>query len=713
MKNTLIANHHTYRKGPTLKGNIACVKRLYERVEVKIMLPKDKIMNLFKPEMGSEVPLQETVVQGIETYVVVPILDQSKQSARGTRVSGEGPKGNSLQKNVEFGISRHAKALGRRRIHSTIKVSGKGFSNSKVKEPWFEGQSFSYLIYNLNQSLCMKGYAENLTEVMSDPNFLIGCWAKIKSKPGNMTPGLDGITLDGISKKWFETVSQEFRSGKFHFKPNKRVYTNKANGKKRPLTIPSPRDKIIQEGMRILLELIFEKEFFDSSHAFRPGRGCHTCLKSIRFRFSKCNWFIEGGIEQQYPTINQNILVKILRTKIKDEPFIDLVYKYLRVGYGETPQRIRSVKKGLLQGGVLSPILSNIYMNEFDRWVEEQLIPKYTKRRRKKANPKYTKMIRQGKALDKSIRTTIGKDEKYSKVYYVRYVDDFLIGVNGSKAQCIEIRNAIKEYLNLNLKLELNIQKTNIIHTTTDHADFLGHHIKCTPMQKHPVAYNKKGKLVRKTTNTQLLAPIRIIVSKLNDKGFAKNGRPTRNGRYINYDLWNIIQSYKNVERGILNYYSMSNNYGRLAARIHYILKYSCALTIASKMKLKTLKKTFGKYGKNLTITDGNGSISYPTIEYKRPKVQLLIEKEFNLDRFIEQLVKRYSRHRGNIVGPCIVCGAKDDIEVHHIRALKNIRDKNDWLAKTMALYSRKQVPVCKFCHSKIHKGEHDRKKIR
>lgn len=584
-----------------------------------------------------------------------------------------------------------------------------------IGDTWFEGQEIKNQFQKLLKDLDNKELANNLTTIMSNREFLIGCYINIKSKPGNMTRSLNPETLDSIDMTWFNEVVHTFRSGKFTFRPSRRTYIPKPNGKLRPLTIPSPRDKIVQEGMRILLECIFNAQFRESSHAFRPGRGCHTALNRIRLSFGKSNWFIEGDINQQYPSIDHNILVNILREKIQDEPFIDLVYKYMHVGYGEKSDEIMPMKLGLIQGGLISPILSNIYMHPFDEWMEDVLIPKYTIGRRKKANPEYTKMIRQhGSAVDKLIGTSIPNDKNFGRVSYVRYVDDFLIGVVGSKDTCKKIREEIKVFLEKHLAMTLNIDKTHITHSTTERALFLGYDISCTPKSKMPIGYNSRKRLVRKTTRTVMNAPIKRVVERLRLKGFLNSkNQPTRCGRYINMDLWNIIDSYKSIERGVLNYYSMANNYGRLSARVHYSLKYSCALTISSKMKLKTMRGAFKRYGKNLEIRVKDKTISYPNISYKRSrKLIARPDDNFSFENYFESLVYRHKRHVGNLTGPCIICGSSEKIEVHHIRALKDISKKRDWLSMTMAKFARKQVPVCKSCHIKIHKGIYDGKKL-
>lgn len=710
--NKLIVNHHTYLWRLTPKGTIACVKRLSEIARVKIKLPMDRITNL-NPMVGSEVPLSYIKnVQGAQNYVVFSALNQSKQPTSSSRVIGEGPKGKQFQKRLEFGISRNTKVWGRRRIHSTAFICGKESSKFMIGDTWFEGQEIKNQFQKLLKDLDDNKRISNLTTIMSNRDYLVGCYLNIKSKPGNVTWNLSPETLNGINMSWFNEVIHTFRNGKFNFRPSRRSYTPKPTKKLTSLTIPSLKDKIVQEGMRILLECLFNVQFRQSSHAFRPRRGCHTALNLIKRHFGKSNWFIEGDINQQYHNMDHNILVSILREKIQDEPFIDLVYKYIRVGYGEKPDEITPMKLEFIQGGLISPILSNIYMHPFDKWMKDVLIPNYTIKSKKKANPEYTKMIRQhGSAVDKLINTEIPNDENFGRVLYVRYFDDFLIGVIGSKETSIKIREEIKVFLEKHLAITLNIDKTRITHATTEKVSFLGYNISCTPKSKMPVGYNSRGQLVKRAI---LNAPIKKVVESLRLKGFLnKENQPTRCGRYINMDLWNIVDSYKSIERGIINYYSMADNYSRLAARVHYSLKYSCALTISSKMKLRTMKRTFKRYGKNLEIKVGNKSISYPNISYKRSdKVIPRLDDNLSFENYFESLVYKHKRHVGNLTGPCIVCDSYDNIEVHHIRALKNISKKKDWLSMTMAKFTRKQVPVCKSCHIKIHKGIYDGKKL-
>lgn len=335
-----------------------------------------------------------------------------------------------------------------------------------------------------------------------------------------------------------------------------------------------------------------------------------------------CSWYIEGNINQQFPTLNSKILISIIKTKVDDQAFIDLLYKYIKTGYGEnlnktTPMKIREI---------LLPILANIYMNSFDEWVENHLIANFTKRNKRKNNPEHTKKYDQSglKVEDNSMRSVLRMDSSWKQIYYFRYANDFIIGVYGSKKDCVELKNKINAFLQDELNLLLNLEKTKIIHAEKEYTKFLGYKIYKTKMSKMPSKRrNMLGRRSQIAPRLILDAPIQDIVKKLIERKYAKKtGIPTRNVRFINHQLSDIISHYRSVERGILNHYSLCNNYGRLTARIHYILKYSCVLTIASKMKLNTKKKVFKKYGKDLRILNEKGKIiaCYPTPDYKRPK---------------------------------------------------------------------------------------------
>lgn len=626
-----IVNHLTYRTRPTWKGNIACKEKLCELYfnkaigRAEIMFSMVRITNLNCLE-GSKVPLSVTSNQNVrsdEAYVVATLPTQLKHPAMIYRSGQEEPKENFRRSRIELGMPRKAKVRGVRRLHSTAVICRKEASLFYLPESPLSGVEESRYTLTLKKLFANKQRVQNLSLIMSDPNFLISCWKRIRSNIGSNTKGLDNIAMGVIDKEWFAETCNSFRNGKFQFKPARRTYILKPNGKKRLLTMPSPRDKIVQEGMRFLLELIFEPTFSETSYGWRTNRGCSDALTYIKKKFGGTTWFVEGDIEQQFPTLDHRILVEMLNEKIDDQAFIDLIYKYIKVGYGETVKDVKAMPIGVVQGGLISPILANIYMTKFDQWIEDELIPVFRRGTRRKSNPKYNKMIHtHGKAMDKTIRSKLGDDPSFKRLVYVRYADDFLLGIIGNKKDCEELKIKIYEFFQNHLKLKLSLEKTKITHATKGAATFLGYRIYMPKVKSMAIAYNSNNKLTRRTERIVLDGPMDRIVKRLYENKFAKkNGTPTRNGRLIYMNLFDIVNYYAMVTRGIIEYYRLANNYGRIVARVEYILKYSCALTIASKMNLRTKRKVFRKYGKNLSVKGESGAIiSFPKLKYSKPE---------------------------------------------------------------------------------------------
>lgn len=675
------------------------MKRVSERMLPEIKITMDRLTNPSNIWAGSKVPFMPRVYD----YVVSNTQECMTQPATRSRIQVGSPKVNIRHKNLELGIARKTEVWGRRRNHSTTMISRKGSSLTRLTESELSGSYKSQHLLKLISDLKNGLKATNLSVIMSDPNFLIACWVRIRSNKGSITPAFDG-TIDGIKESWFLETASKMRNGGYKFQVARRKYIPKPNSNKlRPLTMPSPKDKIVQEGMRFLLDIIFEPLFKNSSYGWRPNQGCLTALNNIRMKCKGCSWYIEGEIEQQFPTMNHNILVSIIKTKIDDQAFIDLLYKYMKIG--------------VIQGEILSPILANIYMHPFDEWVENSLKPNFDKGDKRAKNTEYFKSYYKSglKVKDKSIRSVLSIDPNFKRIYYFRYADDFFIGVDGSKRDCVELRNKISDFLKTELNLVLNLDKTKITNAQRESAKFLGYRIHKTVMEKMPIRRDKIGRLSRIVPRTILDGPIDEIIKRLIERKYAtKAGNPTRNSRLINHQLPDIINHYRAVERGILNYYSLANNYGNLAARVHFILKYSCVLTIASKMRLKTKKKVFKKYGKDLKILNEKGKIiaCYPTIDYKRSRKSFKFIKSFN-ENFILKIDSRVSRGRKDLKGPCVVCGSNANIEIHHVRSLKKRPEKGDFLSDMMSKMNRKQVPLCKSCHFDVHSGLYDGKSFR
>ena len=672
--------HSAYRRKLTSKGNIACTKRHSERANAKLLVNMDRFTNpSYNFLAGSEIPIKRLSVRNC---IVFLSLSEFNKPATSSSFRKGSPKLTLRRKRMEFAMTRNSKEWGLRRVHSTVTSCRKGPSHVRFDEDTLSGAYESDQLNLLRSYIINNKKCNNLSIIMSDPNFLIAAWVRGHSNTRSLIPGVINVTLAGIDSSWFKKIANSIRNGIFKFSPVRQTFISRTDGRKRSIIIPSPKDKIVQEAMRFLIALVFESDFSKNSYGWATGRNCHTALNQIKMQFSHDSWFIEGDIDQQFLSSNHQVLVNLLKTKIDDQAFIDLIYKYLKAGYDESFKNMTRMALEIRQGGTLFSLLANIYMTPFDKWIENHIIPKYTKGKRKKVNPVNTKMIRSGKVIDRSSHSLYSHDRNYIRLHYVRYADDFIMGLNGPKIYCEQIVEKCRIFLLEQLKLKLNLEKTKIIHSQLDSAKFLGYRVYKTKLFKMKISYNLKSKLTSRITNIVLDGPIDQIVEKLKQRGYTnKKGSPIRNGKFINYSLYEIIEHYKMVERGILQYYKLANNYGRVAARIHYILKYSCALTIASKMKLITLRRVFNKYGKNLSIKNESGKvvISYPTVDYRRSKTFITapVLDYTSLEVYIDQCDKRVQRGRKKFKGFCVLCDNNNKIEIHHVRNLSKIKRKD------------------------------------
>lgn len=632
-------NHTTYWRGLTSKRKIACSKRDFERIFLEVWYTMDKLMNLYNPGVGSQI----LYMWGVDNYVILSSLKRTIQPAERIGLTGESPKVYIRRSLIEFGIARSTEVLGRRRVHSTTCICRKEPNLSSLKVPMLAGIDYQKELEILKLCLVKGEKAKNLSRIMSDPAFLIFCWVQIRSKYGNTIKAFEG-TQDGINEKWFKKAASVMRKGCYIFKYARKTHIYKFNKKSRFFTVEFFQDMIVQEGMRFLLELIFEPTFLECSYAWRPSRGCHEALKDIRLKCKAVNWYIVGNIDQQFLTIDHHILISLIWEKIEDQPFFDLIFKYLCIGFGEKFDSANFRRIGLNKDGILSPILTNIYMHSFDKWVINNLKISFDQRQKCLRNKEYWKeyIINDRKVKNKLLSCTVVNDPNWKCLRYFRYADDFIIGINGSKLDAELLKDKIRQFLYNRLRLLFNTTKTFITHAETKSVLFLGYNINCTRLFKKSIRVNNNNKKSRIVQRSLLNAPISKIVEKLKAKGYAKNnGRPTKNGRFINLELFQIIEHYKTVEWGILNYYSLANNYGNLLSRIHFILKYSCVLTIASKMRLKTMKGVFKKYGKNLRVKSANGFIEYSSPSYTQPSKlpKIIIYDEQFIDKLHARLL--------------------------------------------------------------------------
>jgi group II intron reverse transcriptase/maturase len=324
---------------------------------------------------------------------------------------------------------------------------------------------------------------------------------------------------------------------------------------------------LLQEVLRSILESYYEPQFSDSSHGFRPNRGCHTALSEIQ-TWKGTKWFIEGDISKYFDTIDHEVLLGILSKSIHDNRFIRLVRNLLEAGYLEDWKYNKTVS-GTPQGGVISPILANIYLSNFDSWVENTLIPQYTRGKKAKANPEYTKMTHEIKrnhdngeykaanalkVARREMPSINTRDESYRRLKYVRYADDFILSFTGTKSEAEEIKAEIGKYLKTELKLDLSEEKTLITHATTTAAKFLGYNVKVQMANDYISPNGKRGA----NGVVGLFVPSSVIDKKCAE--YMKNGRTIHRNKLLNDDDFTIVQTYGQEYRGIVQYYKLAQN---------------------------------------------------------------------------------------------------------------------------------------------------------
>lgn len=552
----------------------------------------------------------------------------------------------------------------------------------------------------------------NLHKLISNPDFLVIAYNNLRKKKGVDTLGVDGKSLDGINYSRFVQLGKEISTGEYQPNPVKRIYIDKSNGKKRPLGLSASIDKIPQEAVRIILEYIYEPKFLPTSHGFRPKKSCHTALNYYKMRFQGISWILNLDIAGCFDNIQHQELINALIREIDDKPFFDLMWKFLKSGY-IFEKKFNKTENGVPQGSIISPILSNIYLHNLDLFMAK-LKEDFDKGKRRKSNPKYTKIIRKGKfsaKLTRKLRITplSYRDENFKRLIYVRYADDFIIGIDGSKKSANLILKTIQEYLTKFLKFEIKgIPK--IIHYRTTKTRFLGVDLKGNRVDLVPTI-KYKGRKARSSLRPLIIMPTEKIKQDFLELNFVtKKGkvwRPTRCGRLIHHDLHRILEYYNSIYRGICGYYYICMNRA-LLNNLHYFLKYSCVLTIASKMKLKTKRKVFKEYGNNLTIEQGSKELEFISADYWKTLKNSVYNNQIG-----EPELRRYTSFtpKTDLFDACVSCGSKTQLEMHHINKQSNIKS-TEYLGRIKSSNLRRQVVLCSKCHHKVHNGKYVGKKL-
>jgi group II intron reverse transcriptase/maturase len=576
---------------------------------------------------------------------------------------------------------------------------------------------------------------ERMYRRIKDKNLLLMAYAKLYANQGATTPGVDqNDTVDGTSEERIENIIRKLDEGTYRWKPVKRVYIEKKNSSKlRPLGVPGWQDKLVQEVVRNILETYYEPQFRNSSYGFRPERGCHTALTDVYYKWKGIKWFIEGDIKGCFDNIDHEKLLEIIGNKVKDNRLLKLIRGMLKAGYVED-WKYNKTYSGTPQGGIISPLLANIILNELDKFMEDVIIPKYAKgnRRKRKGNPiygKWTRMAIKAKkegdrkkyklAMQERRKFPVYADGDSRAIKYVRYADDFLIGVCGTKKDCEAIKREVGEFLET-LKLKMSEEKTLITHATTEKAKFLGYHI--GTIINSPLCNSRTGK--RRSLNGSITLRIPDDVpKKWIEHVSGKDNIVIPQAQRVNDSDYDIIMAYEMEVQGLINYYSMAHDVVGKMKQIRSSYEESLIKTLAAKHKCscQNIKRKFGWY-----TTDGRRVIAVKVErEGKKPlmasfgKTPIQRKKEFTIKDEIEYLKTNRTELISRLLNDtCELCGSKEKVSGHHVRKLADLKKRYQgkteppkWIEKMIAI-NRKTLFVCESCHHKIHQGIYDGERL-
>lgn len=575
---------------------------------------------------------------------------------------------------------------------------------------------------------------ERLYRYLFSEEMFAVAYQRIYAKQGNMTPGTDGKTIDEMSLERIERLIVSLKDESYQPHPARRVYIPKKNGKKRPLGIPSFEDKLVQEVVRLLLEAIYEGHFEGTSHGFRPHRSCHTALGMIQKSFAGAKWFIEGDIKGFFDNIDHNVLISILRERISDERFLRLIRKFLNAGYVED-WKYNKTYSGTPQGGIISPILANIYLDKFDKYIKEYAA-KFRKGDRRSINPEYWRLNNKKNWLKQKLQKTSDEqmwksylyeiaqlskqmlstphkdamDADFRRLQYVRYADDFLISVIGSKSECETIKADITQFMREQLKLELSDEKTLITHAQ-DKAKFLGYEIFIR--KSDAVKRNKDGVLKRDFNGAVVLTLNSAVIQK---KLTEYNALEVRN--IDGKDIWwskprrymtpmkseDILAQYNAEIRGLYNYYSLATNVSKECASFAFIMKMSMLKTLGWKLNTSA-RKVRQKYQKDkdfvIPYNDAKVKQKY-RVFYNEGFKKRNAQFDVDYDKLPQTMYVPYPSLVERLKdGRCELCGKEGKVVMHHVRTLTKLKGNNEW-EKLMLKRHRKTLVVCEDCNSMI-----------
>jgi group II intron reverse transcriptase/maturase len=567
------------------------------------------------------------------------------------------------------------------------------------------------------------------------PQLYLRAYGRLYRNKGAMTAGMTAETVDGMSQEKIGDIIEAVRYERYRWTPVRRVTIPKKDGKTRPLGIPTWSDKLLQEVIRSLLEAYYEPQFSGQSHGFRPGRGCHTALRQVENTWTGTKWYIEGDIKGCFDNIDHEVLLSILREKIQDNRFLRLVAGLLRAGYCEQ-WRYHPTPSGTPQGGIVSPLLANLYLDRLDQFVENTLIPQYTRGQVRRPNKEYVALLskrqrrRNNGALDeakvilKQLHRMPSKDTHdpdFRRLRYVRYADDFLLGFDGPKAEAEAIRAALQTFLKDELHLELSEAKTLITHARTEPARFLGYEVS-SEWNRARLRHGKR------TLHGQisLRVPAAFIEEKCRD--YTRGGKTWHRPELSHDSDYDIVARYQHQYRGYAEYYALAQNRSWLN-RLHWIMRDSLLKTLAHKHQ-STKARMARKYTATVRTPAGPRKCLQITVPREGQKalvarfggLSLRTQKDALLsvpeprELGLHNPASRVEIVQRLLADECELCGSRQAVEVHHVRRLADLRQKGrkekPLHVRVMAARRRKTLVLCRECHGAIHAGRPTRQRV-
>jgi group II intron reverse transcriptase/maturase len=567
---------------------------------------------------------------------------------------------------------------------------------------------------------------ERFYRLLYNRDLYLLAYGRLARNQGAMTPGATLETVDGMTLAKIDTIIDAVRHERYRWTPVRRVYVSKKRSqKRRPIGIPAWSDKLLQEVLRLILEAYYEPQFSNRSHGFRPGRGCHTALDAIYHTWIGTKWFVEGDVAQCFDRLDHTVLVTTLAEKIHDGRFLRLAATLLQAGYVEN-WRYHATLSGSPQGSGLSPLLANLYLDRLDRYVETVLLPAYNRGERRRPNPLYTRLRRQMHRREKQgeqdrareLRRQMQQlpsldpaDPAYRRLHYLRYADDWLLGFAGPRQEAEEIKQQLAAFLRDELKLDLSQEKTLITHARTGAAHFLGYEIVVLGNDQ------KRDRRGYRSINGQIGLKVPQEVVQRKCARYLRHGKATDRPELLHDSVYSIVVQYQQEYRGLVAYYRLAYNLHQLN-RLRWLMEWSLTQTLAEKLKT-SVRQVYRRYqtmlptghgpraGLQVTVQRGAGQkpliANWGGITLARQPKAVLNDQPTHIWASHTELEQRL------LADTCELCGSHDDIQVHHIRALKDLQRKGrvakPFWVQVMAARQRKTLVTCRRCHADIHAG--------